>query len=109
MVRNSAFSAPAFEDFEPPEMNDALKEMYDSIKGDTIFEKFQTCSDCKCCKRHQINRPVCIYISYQDSRLPTNKDEYECACSCRHSLRHLNRIYNKNPVRKEPNLEEDKM
>jgi hypothetical protein len=37
MVRNSLFSAPAFEDFETPEMNKALEELYVSIKGDTIF------------------------------------------------------------------------
>lgn len=111
MVYNSSYASPAINDFELPEIeNKPLKELYDSIKGDTIFEKFKTCSDCNCCERHQKNRPVCIYIPYRDSREVSGQDEQECTCTCRHSLRHLNRIYNSTvPVRKEPRLEEDEM
>lgn len=110
-MRNSAFSTPAKIDFEEPYIeNDNLRNNVKSIPGDTIFEKFQVQASCLCCKRHQINRPVCIYIPYVDKHVAENQDEHECMCPCRHMTRHLNRIYTcSSQIKDEPKQTEEEM
>ena len=108
---NSAFSAPAKIDYEEPYIeNDNLRNSINNIPGDTIFEKFQVQASCMCCRRHQINRPVCIYIPYVDKNIPENQDEHECMCHCRHMARHLNRIYTySSQIKDEPKETEEEM
>ena len=60
-MRNSDFSAPAKIDYEEPYIeNDNLRNVVRSIPGETIFEKFQIQASCRCCRRHQTGRHVCI-------------------------------------------------
>jgi hypothetical protein len=110
-MRNSAFSAPAKIDYEEPYIeNDNLRNNVNNIPGDTIFEKFQLQADCMCCGRHQIGKPVCIYIPYVDDHIPKNQDDHGCMCPCRHMARQLNRIYTcSSQIKDEPKETEEKM
>ena len=52
---------------------------------------FKICTTCKCCTRHQINRPKTlkskvIYVYWHGTQI-TNDD---CQCMCRHVARQIN-------------------
>ncbi len=55
---------------------------------------------CTCCLRHQVNRPISLYICLPNYRFngPLNAN-HDCVCGCRHYARHLVRIMNqKKPI-----------
>ena len=105
-MRNTYLSAPPLS--PEPIVHHVFQEAYDAIPGNTVFEKFQTCKSCKCCSRHQVNKPTCIYITF-NTTIPENQDTHECMCPCRHFARQLNNIYNSQPMMNEPAVNEDRM
>ena len=48
-------------------------------------------SMCKCCERHQQNRPQHLqqWLEPEFSNTQLNKDDNDCKCQCRHYSRHI--------------------
>ena len=78
----------------------AKKTDFTIDEGKTFLEKF---SKCKCCERHQTNRPCKVEeFTYIE---PTDYKEPECNCDCRHASRFVCRAIKE----MEPNTEESEM
>ena len=60
---------------------------------------FITLFGCKCCSRHNINKPVQLYAGWKEniSSDPNRDTIGECICSCRHLTRMMARQYNEKP------------
>lgn len=57
----------------------------DKIAGISWQEKLVTLNKCKCCPKHQFNRPTKLVVWYE---LPTNLNKFIiCNCDCRHMAR----------------------
>lgn len=62
----------------------------DKIEGDTWSEKIDTLNKCKCCQRHNINKPSTFQVWHE---LPSNfNQDINCKCNCRHMARMICRI-----------------
>ena len=72
-----------------------LFEEFDKIPGRTWKEKLEACASCRCCARHQINKPVSfapwIETPFKNSELNA------CLCKCRQMARFLCRQAPKRP------------
>ena len=67
---------------------------YAKIEGDTWTEKLQISAACKCCDRHNTNKPQHLAPWVE---LPFNNTDLkpgECNCPCRHNARHICRKFN---------------
>ena len=106
-MRNSYQSAPIFD--SEPKLPEYLEELYESIPGENMYEKFTECINCNCCERHQIDKPVCIYIPCHSKTIKIDQNEYYCKCNCRQASRFFNRLYSKQPKMREPVIVEDEM
>ena len=63
-------------------------------KGPIEAEKqFEHLSNCKCCNRHQINRPQCLEIWNETPHSIADRSQQHCICDCRHKLRFICRDY----------------
>ena len=106
-MRNSYQSAPIFD--SEPKLPEYLEELYESIPGENMYEKFTECINCNCCERHQIDKPICIYIPCHSKTIKIDQNEYYCKCNCRQASRFFNRLYSKQPKMREPVIVEDEM
>lgn len=63
-------------------------EEFNNIYGLTWQEKLDTLSVCKCCTRHQINKPT-LFKTLVDNNSPlyNNNNNNSCNCKCRHYAR----------------------
>ena len=68
-------------------------ERYSIVYRDKVFKKsnvFATCVACKCCARHQINKPKNITPWEELREWDMDNTHYpECRCACRHVARFL--------------------
>ena len=64
------------------------------IQGDTWEEKLETCLACKCCNRHNTNKPWCLAPWIDTPFHNTNINSSDCSCPCRHNARFICRLYN---------------
>lgn len=62
-----------------------MKQVFDSVIGDTYQEKLNTLSLCNCCERHRNNRPL-FFSHWLDLPL-SNQQKNGCECNCRHIAR----------------------
>ena len=60
------------------------------INSKETTDFFDLCTKCKCCERHQINRPSKLE-KYIERPLNEPKN-YNCKCPCRHNARFLCRM-----------------
>ena len=75
-----------------------LVTKFANIKGNTWQEKLDTLDICKCCTRHQINKPN-HFAPWKE--LPFHeKRTTSCICSCRHDARFICRQFNCDTVEK---------
>lgn len=64
------------------------------IEGDTWAKKLQISSECKCCIRHNTNKPHHL-APWIDTPFNTGEiNRLECKCPCRHNARFICRIFN---------------
>ena len=63
-------------------MEDILLTKFISVQGQTWQEKLDTLANCKCCTRHQKNKPTKKELWKELPR--TNNMNKFCDCSCRH-------------------------
>ena len=70
-----------------------LRNAFLNIPGDSWKDKLAKCASCKCCTRHQTNRP-----SKLEPWIETDPDTFsvklhhvgpECKCNCRHMARFI--------------------
>ena len=61
-------------------------------KNDAIAV-IKKCSECKCCERHQKNRPDSLEWCEYNGQCQGNQYEYECNCKCRSFSRWVCRAY----------------
>lgn len=63
---------------------------FNQIYGLTWQDKLDYLALCKCCDRHQINKPA-IFKTWIDNNTPTNFtfDNNRCYCKCRHLARYI--------------------
>lgn len=67
-----------------------------NVHVDDHLHLFNCLKKCKCCDRHQTNRPynLRVAISGDDDVDATYNDvEHTCNCRCRHAMRQLSRSY----------------
>jgi len=59
-------------------------------KGKVFNKKdaFNTTLACKCCERHQINKPM-IMKKWEETNPSYSQCQYKCTCPCRHTSRWL--------------------
>jgi hypothetical protein len=72
-----------------------------------ITKDFKTLSECKCCDRHQKDKPIAVedgWICDRWNDTHLGDEGHECECDCRHLMRFMAREYN--PVNIEEHLAE---
>ena len=70
-----------------------LIEAFQSVPGDTLPEKLRSCATCKCCARHQKDKPR-RFVHWAEppekSALVSDSDKTTmCSCNCRHLARFI--------------------
>ena len=68
-----------------------LNEKIIQLNGNDIHDKFNTLVNCKCCIRHNIQKPRYLQFYYETPFSFYNKSK--CKCDCRHFSRALCRFY----------------
>jgi hypothetical protein len=68
-----------------------LTTSFNNVPGDTFQEKLDHLSNCNCCDRHQINKPLAFFAWCE---LPFNNlrnydNDNNCKCNCRHVARFI--------------------
>lgn len=71
-----------------------MNNYFAKIEGDTWEEKLETCLECKCCNRHNTNKPLCLAPWIDTPFHNTNINSSDCSCPCRHNARFICRLYN---------------
>lgn len=84
----------------------AIQHMYyilEKLPQDMSSDLINYLSKCKCCSRHQKNRPTTLIDNYEDypaseeSLMMMNDENYvvpeRCKCKCRHIIRILNKLH----------------
>jgi hypothetical protein len=90
------------------DMIDELGEIINNLFLNESKSLFKYFNKCKCCSRHQVNKPITLAYfpqlpqslrSYQDSQIEmlynNNTDDYDeinnslCKCKCRHFTRYM--------------------
>jgi hypothetical protein len=100
-MRNSTWSLPAYDEIFVEDImckleegrclpvDQLLFEEFDEIPGSTWKEKLEHTAACKCCDRHQINKPG-SFVPWIDTPLAGERpSEPHCECKCRHHARWL--------------------
>lgn len=100
-MRNSEWSLPAYDEPIAEDLfckmeegrclpiEKRLFEEFDKIPGRTWQEKLDYCSVCKCCPRHQKDKPR-VFVPWVETRFNGSfRDENACLCECRHNARWL--------------------
>lgn len=75
----------------PPERNlqQLISAMISNVPGDDYIDKLHHLNNCKCCTRHQINKP-CIFSRWIDTdESSTISNIPNCTCNCRHIARFI--------------------
>ena len=65
--------------------NDAI-DNFDKDLKENGSEYLSKLSECKCCDRHQKNRP-CNITDFKEYDWTGDNNSYECNCACRHYSR----------------------
>ena len=65
-----------------------VQKSVEKIPGDNWQEKLNYCVSCKCCDRHQINKPNKL-VAWVETEISTYKTECDCECDCRHMARFI--------------------
>lgn len=65
----------------------ALLESFKEIPGDSWTEKIEHLNKCKCCDRHQYERPIILAPWDEETINDIPWTWRGCKCSCRHSAR----------------------
>ncbi len=73
---------------------DTLHNIFISISGNTWQKKLDTLVLCKCCERHNINKPTTM-IPWIELDFNITQDK-PCNCSCRHVARFICRQFEDN-------------
>lgn len=62
----------------------------DKDKSSKALEIFNICLYCRCCDRHQINKPTSWnpYFDYNNNNISIDENT-TCRCSCRHLARRI--------------------
>jgi len=55
---------------------------------------FKTLSECKCCARHQRDKPIAVEDGWICDRWNVGDEGHECVCDCRHIMRFMAREFN---------------
>ena len=64
-----------------------LNQMFSEIPGLDFYQKLHFLSNCNCCNRHQINKPI-VFQPWIDTPNTSHFDYSEnCYCRCRHAAR----------------------
>lgn len=97
---NSTWSLPAYDEvlvaedimskFEEERclpVDKSLFEEFDKIPGLTWKEKLDHCAACKCCKRHENQKPR-SFVPWIETPFK-GSERGECQCDCRHMARWL--------------------
>jgi hypothetical protein len=74
-----------------------LQQMFDNVPGFSYQDKLNYLANCKCCVRHQINKPI-VFVPWHET--PVNNSQqfiYPCMCNCRHVARHICRQVDSQP------------
>ena len=61
-------------------------------KNDAIAV-IKKCSECRCCERHENNRPETLEWREYNGQCQGDQEEHECKCNCRHFSRWVCRAY----------------
>jgi hypothetical protein len=106
-MRNSEWSLPTYDEVIAEDIMCKLEEgrclpvdkflfeEFDKIPGRTWKEKLQVCADCRCCSRHQIQKPG-SFVPWIETPF-TGSERGACQCDCRHMARWLCRQAPKRP------------
>ena len=82
------------------DINAIIQQMFDDVPGDSYQHKLNHLSNCGCCDRHQINKPM-VFSSWHETHSNNNQVTYSCMCDCRHVARFICRQavgYNPSPI-----------
>lgn len=105
MIADYVFSAIHYDAFKESLHCIEVRGLASCIRNDDVSyttkevrQMIDTLNTCRCCERHQCNKPKSLYdtnlksyIQFWDS---ITANEYSCTCQCRQSCRHLIREYN---------------
>ena len=98
-MRNSEWSLPAYDEVVEESLmckleegrclpvDSHLFEEFDKIPGKTWKEKLEHCAACRCCKRHQVDKPM-SFAPWIETHFK-NSGRNACLCDCRHMARFL--------------------
>ena len=65
-----------------------LSIAFDNVNGITWQDKLDTLAKCKCCERHQINKPL-VFSKWDETEQSKLFTESPCPCLCRHMARQI--------------------
>ena len=69
------------------------KIIFNQYNFSNIYNIINILNNCKCCERHNINKPFSPHdISWFLSSLKSKKNKNKCKCLCRHASRCMQRI-----------------
>lgn len=112
-MRNSEWSLPAYDEVVEENVicrleegrclpvDAILFEQFDQIQGKTWKEKLEACGECRCCKRHQVNKPG-YFAPWIETNPKLHYQSRTCECDCRHLARWLCRQAPKVPQVEDP-------
>lgn len=72
-----------------------ITQVINAIPGVTFQDKLNHLSNCHCCYRHQVNKPI-ILAPWIDTYSNNILIIYPCQCNCRHLARLICRQINNN-------------
>ena len=67
-------------------INLILQEAFDQVPGFSFQQKLDHLSNCNCCERHQINKPI-IFSAWNETPFNYDQSIHPCMCNCRHISR----------------------
>ncbi len=68
-------------------------ENIDQIPGISFQDKLNHLSNCNCCERHQICKPI-LFVPWIETPFNNNPHIHSCMCNCRHLARFICRQAN---------------
>lgn len=94
-MRDSILATPyAYPDYESvytPVRSwvDIVNESISRVPGDNWKEKLDHCVSCRCCERHQVDKPDKLTFWYEISYKGRDFINKNCKCDCRHMARFI--------------------
>ena len=73
-----------------------LRNLINEVPGETPQDKLNHLSNCNCCDRHQIDKPI-TYQPWHETPFNNTQNIYPCMCNCRHVARFICRQINAPP------------